>query len=69
MKNQALFFSIDKITKLKCRLLLFLFDALMVNLCFSDGGDNMWRRKISETHSSWVTCASPYCPLATNEVL
>ena len=40
-KKSSLVFSIDKITKLKCRLLQFLFDALMVNLCFSDGGDNI----------------------------
>ena len=31
MKNQALFSSIDKTKKLKCRLLQFLFGALRVN--------------------------------------
>ena len=31
MKNQALFSSKDKSKNLKCRLLLFLFGALMVN--------------------------------------
>ena len=34
MKNQDLFSSKDKIKKLKCRLLQFLFSALRVKFCF-----------------------------------
>ena len=35
MKNQALFSSKDKIKKLKCRLLQFLFGALWVKISFT----------------------------------
>ena len=41
MKNQVLFSSKDKIRKLKCRLLQFLFGALRVNICTSSLNESL----------------------------
>ena len=47
MKNQALFSSIDKSKKLKCRLQQFLFSALRVNIMEKEEESHLYLRSVS----------------------
>ena len=57
MKNQALFSSKDKIKKIKCRLLHFLFGALRVK-CSEISNQNMsWFQEVQQQISCSVACS------------